>query len=328
MEHWYHIYFEDKTEYTDVEDTLTERQIGQLLFSFLDVDWDRLVSETSELRQLFPDGTLIKKYYSKLRESFSCAHPFLVHMIGRLTLETDPDALKALYIRISELARFKTEINEAIYKTIDADGQYNELTPIQRYHLLQFGGPELSIQAQKMYDLISIQHRISENGKRIFSLGKREITPELLDKVADSNLSAYTFYCSDDICALVFLEFEYMCTVGHVIRKCGYCGRYFLPFSAMSLYCNRPADSGGKTCKDIAAKEKYNRKVNSDTARKLYTRLNNAYQMRCSRAPSVYRVEDRFAWQDRARQLLKEVEAGDISYEDFEEAIRLPDTKQ
>jgi hypothetical protein len=95
----------------------------------------------------------------------------------------------------------------------------------------------------------------------------------------------------------------------------------------VSLYCDRPVDSADRTCKDIAAKEKYNRKVNSDAAKKLYTRLNNAYQMRCSRAPSVYRVEDRFAWQDRARQLLKEVGAGNLSYEDFEAAIRLPDTK-
>lgn len=69
------------------------------------------------------------------------------------------------------------------------------------------------------------------------------------------------------------------------------------------------------------------RKVNSDAAKKLYTRLNNAYQMRCSRAPFVYRVEDRFAWQDRVRQLLKEVEAGNLSYEDFAEVVRLPDTK-
>lgn len=327
MERWYHIYFEDKTEYADMEDTLTKHPIGQLLFSFLDIDWDRMVSEISEIRQLFPDGTLIKKYYLKLKESFSDSHPFLVHMIGRLKLEANLDALKELYIRLSELARFKAEIKKAIYKTLDADGEYSELIPIQRYHLLQFGGSELNIQAQKMYDLVSIQHRISENGKRVFSLGRHEITPELLDKVADSNLSAYTFYCSDDICALVFLEFEYMCTEGYVIRKCGYCGRYFLPFSAVSLYCDRPVGGEGKTCKDIAAKEKYNRKVNSDAAKKLYTRLNNAYQMRCSRAPSVYRPESRFAWQDMAKRLLSEVEAGAMTFEAFEEAIQLPEVR-
>ncbi len=327
MEHWYHIYFEDKIEYTDVEDALKKYPIGQLLFSFLDVDWDSLVSEISELRQLFPDEALIRKYYLKLKKGFSNAHPFLAHMIGRLTLDADPDTLKGLYIRVSELARFKVEISGTIYKVLDTDGEYNELTPIQRYHLLQLGGSALSVQAQKMYDLVFIQHRISENGKRVFGLGKQEITPKLVGKVANSDLSAYTFYCSDDIRALVFLEFEYMCTAGCVIRKCGYCGRYFLPFSSVALYCDRPVDDVGRTCKDIAAKEKYNRKVNSDAAKKLYTRLNNAYQMRCSRAPSVYRVEDRFAWQDRAKQLLKEVEVGDLSYEDFEAAIQLPDTK-
>jgi len=327
MEHWYHIYFEDKTEYADVEDTLTKHQIGQLLFSFLDIDWDKLVAEISKFRKQYPSDADIQKYYSELKDRFRDAHPFLSHRIGRLTLEPDPDNLKELYLKLSEFARFKAEISGAIYMTVDADGEHSELSLIQRYHLLQLGGPELSIQAQKMYSLVSIQHRISENGKRVFGLSKREITPELVDKVADSDLSAYTFYCSDDICALVFLEFEYMCTESYAIRKCGRCGRYFLPYSGVSLYCDRPVDTDGRTCKDIAAKEKYMRKVNSDAAKRLYTRLNNAYQMRCSRAPSVYRPESRFAWQDMAKRLLSEVEAGAMTFETFEEAIRLPDVR-
>jgi hypothetical protein len=49
--------------------------------------------------------------------------------------------------------------------------------------------------------------------------------------------------------------------------------------------------------------------------------------MRCSRAPSVYRSLGRFVWQDMARQLLKKVEVGNLSYEGFEAAIRLPHTK-
>jgi hypothetical protein len=35
----------------------------------------------------------------------------------------------------------------------------------------------------------------------------------------------------------------------------------------------------------------------------------------------------RFVWQDMARQLLKKVEVGNLSYEGFEAAIRLPHTK-
>jgi hypothetical protein len=50
-------------------------------------------------------------------------------------------------------------------------------------------------------------------------------------------------------------------------KKCGYCDRYFLPYSVVSLYCDRLVDGKDKTCKEIAATEKYNQKVNSDAAK-------------------------------------------------------------
>lgn len=126
-----------------------------------------------------------------------------------------------------------------------------------------------------------------------------------------------------DIRALVFLEFEYMCTNDLTIRKCEHCGRYFLPYSRVSLFCERPVEGTEKTCKDIGAMEKYNRKVAADEARNLFRRLNNAYHMRTKRAPAVYTQAAYEAWRDDTRELLKQVEEGTMLAREFEELARI-----
>jgi len=324
VERWYHIYFKDKTEYADGPEATMELPIGSLLFSFLDVDWDALTADLSDFRGQHPSTDAIAEYFSILRGHFAGAHRFIAHTIERLTLEPELDAL---YLRVSELARFKLTLVEQIGLTLDSEGTYSELTPIQRYALLQRTSPTACVFAQSMYDLVSVQHRISENGQRVFSTARKEITPELVSKSKGTEFSAYLFYCADDIRALVHLEYEYMCTQGYAIRRCDNCGRWFLPYSVVALYCDRIVEGRGKSCKEIAAAEKYSRKVNSDAAKKLYTRLNNNYQMRCARTPELYPASEREKWQRMAKDLMKKVSSGTLSYDDFAEAIKLTDAK-
>lgn len=324
MERWYHIYFKDKTECADGPEATTELPIGSLLFSFLDVDWDALTAELSDICGHHPATEATAEYFAALRERFAGAHRFISHTVERLTREPDSEAL---YLRVSELGRFGRWLTELIGLTLDSEGKHKDLTPIQRYALLQRTSPTACIFAQSMYDLVSVQHRISENGQRVFATARREITPELVSKVKGSELSAYLFYCADDICALVYLEYEYMCTQGYAIRRCDNCGRWFLPYSVVALYCDRTVEGRGKSCKEIAAAEKYNRKVNSDAAKKLYTRLNNNYQMRCARTPELYPAGEREKWQRMAKELLQEVSSGTLTYDAFAEAIKLPDAK-
>ena len=188
-----------------------ELPIGSLLFSFLDIDWNSLTAELSELRGQHPSAEAAIECFAALRERFAVAHVFIAHTIERLTLEPELDAL---YLRISELARFNQKLIEQIELTLDSEGTYSDLTPIQRYALLQRTSPTACVFAQSMYDLVYVQHRISENGQRVFSTARKDITPEMVSKVKGSELSAYLFYCADDIRALVYLEYEYMCTQG------------------------------------------------------------------------------------------------------------------
>ncbi len=150
-----------------------------------------------------------------------------------------------------------------------------------------------------------------------------KITPEIVEKIKTYRLDSYTFYTSDDIRALIFLEFEYMCTNNMTIRRCENCGRYFLPFSVVSRYCDRPVEGKDKTCKDIGAALKFNEKVSGDDIKLAFRRANNAYQMRCRRYPQSYKREDYEAWREAAKALMGEVLAGKISVEEFEKRIRV-----
>jgi hypothetical protein len=190
--------------------------------------------------------------------------------------------------------------------------QFHEFAPFER--------------CKGLYSTISIERRILESDELDYETGC-EITPELISKISDYSLDAYTFYHSQDIRALIFLEFEYMCTNGYTIRKCENCDRYFLPYSSIALYCERPIDFSGKTCKDIAATAKYNEKISSDAAKNLYRKLNNAYNMRCSRCPGVYKRKDFDLWRDNAKQCLEDVENCKMTFEEFADTIKIPDIK-
>ena len=101
-------------------------------------------------------------------------------------------------------------------------------------------------------------------------------------------ISAATFYASDTLPALLFLEFVQMCAQDLPVAVCESCHRLFVPFSSRAKYCERVLDpETGATCKDIAAKLAYAEELKANKAKELYNKMRNRYQMRCSRAPAT-----------------------------------------
>ena len=99
-------------------------------------------------------------------------------------------------------------------------------------------------------------------------------------------ISAATFYASDTLPALLFLEFIQMCAQDLPVAVCESCHRLFVPFSSRAKYCERMLDpETGATCKDIAAKLAYAEELKANKAKELYNKMRNRYQMRCARAP-------------------------------------------
>ncbi|MFT9078443.1 DUF6076 domain-containing protein, partial [Ethanoligenens sp.] len=225
------------------------------------------------------------------------------------------------------LGAFRTPLAELVRLGLDLNGEFPELTPAQRLYLLEKSELKSFHSTRKLYDRVQIEPRML-NYKELPIRPRETVPNEIIAEMKNSAVEPALFYRSDDIRALVFMEFIYMCSQNLAVRKCDYCGRYFLPFSSVSLYCDRIVDTErGRTCKEIAAMQKYNLKVYADAAKTLYRRNVNAYQMRCRRAPACYPHEEYERWKVDARRYLEQVEKGEILLEEFRERVAIPDVK-
>ena len=137
-------------------------------------------------------------------------------------------------------------------------------------------------------------------------------------------ISAATFYASDTLPALLFLEFVQMCAQDLPVALCESCHRLFVPFSSRAKYCERVLDpETGATCKDIAAKLAYAEELKANKAKELYNKMRNRYQMRCSRAPGNQKMRDDYnAWRKQAQMALSKYQLGEISWEEFERVMQ------
>lgn len=138
-----------------------------------------------------------------------------------------------------------------------------------------------------------------------------------------SGISAAVFFASDNLPALIFLEYIQMCSANLSVAVCEHCGRLFVPFGKHAKYCDRVWDkTSGATCKDVAAKLAYAESLKSDRAKELYNKTRNRNQMRCSRAIGNAKMKkDYEVWRDHARLALAQYRRGEITWELYEEII-------
>ena len=131
------------------------------------------------------------------------------------------------------------------------------------------------------------------------------------------------FFASDNLPALIFLEYIQMCSANLSVAVCEHCGRLFVPFGKHAKYCDRVWDkTSGATFKDVAAKLAYAESLKSDRAKELYNKTRNRNQIRCSRAIGNAKMKkDYEVWRDHARLALAQYRRGEITWELYEEII-------
>jgi len=141
----------------------------------------------------------------------------------------------------------------------------------------------------------------------------------------EAGLESRLFLCCDDCAALLFASLEQMAEAGLTVRRCEYCGGYFVPFSSRTLYCDRMVGDTGKSCKELAAREKYENKIADNEGRTLFNRRCKAYAMRVRRDPVRFNEEEYRAWKDYAELSLKAYSQGKLSMELLQMVLELPE---
>lgn len=297
----YQVYFCDKSTYLILADRFSERPVGQLVFSFLDVDWHKLSESAAVARRNAFTMAQTQAAFDTLRQSVAGLHPFFA--IAMNHLEIKPDPLYAVYQWASDMAHFANQFSSLTARVLSCDGSETAL-PLERYAEALRTDAALVRLAARLHEGTSLQFPILPDG-------------------ADDRLRAKLCISSCNLQSVVFLEFEHMVSENYAIRSCAHCGRYFLPFSALARYCDRVQDDG-KSCKEHAPYEKYQARLHENRAKALYVKNANAYQMRIRRAPDLYTEADLLAWRKRAKTAMNAYERGEMDFETFAEIVALP----
>lgn len=164
----------------------------------------------------------------------------------------------------------------------------------------------------------------------LYYIGGREFIPQLYAWETYDHaepIKSCLMLGTDDMETALFLMIQRLADCNIELRKCEFCGKYFRPFSVRTLYCDRLDPKTGKTCKEQAAKIKYEEKIAADAGRILYQRRTKAYSMRVARSPAVYRKADYLRWKTRAAEALEDYTVGKLTYEQLDHILTLPARK-
>ena len=290
----YMIYMDGRYECLGVEGDLRRDRQGTFLLSFLDQDFQAVADEAQSLRRQAYHIEQMYRGYQQLCGRFQETHPLF-----RLELERMADSADSLYAVgqwAGEMARFQTLMAAAVARVLDRETGGSDTG--QRYRQLLEEVSELSRLADRLHESVGIQYTFASGQGQLCLTAK-------------------------DLRALLFLSFEYLVSQGYALGRCLNCGRYFVPFSVNTCYCDRPAGEG-RTCKSAAAKVNYTKKLRQDQARSLYAKQNNTYQMRVRRSPDRYPEAEYRLWRQQAKDLLAQAERGELSWEEFQEKMALP----
>lgn len=98
------------------------------------------------------------------------------------------------------------------------------------------------------------------------------------------DVSGQMFFSAASLAALTAAELQQMCVQQLSVRRCGRCGKWFVPFSASAKYCGRLAPNEGKySCKKAASLEAAEASRREHPAVAVYTTVNNRLNTQLSR---------------------------------------------
>ncbi|WP_455582553.1 DUF6076 domain-containing protein [Dysosmobacter sp.] len=310
--------FEKKKEYIVECSKFVEYQLGDALITVLTTDLKPFVSKL-EHYELYSNHALMEA--DIVKETIAALepiHPFFESVI--LPVKSEKNPMKSLYIRVGNVELVQKQVTPIVDAVLLDDG--TELTPMQRLCMYLSNDHHAATIFAGLGDLLMTERQIYINGKPFepFFFHDWNIDPP-------QDISVRQIIGSNDLRTILLTELEEMAQQNIRLRRCERCHKYFRPFSAKSLYCDRLVGNTGKTCQELAAKEKYEKKVAADEGLTLYRRRNKTYAMRVSRAPDVYRDADYQAWKAAAEVALQQYTDGEITLEMLDVMIELPEKK-
>ena len=140
---------------------------------------------------------------------------------------------------------------------------------------------------------------------------------EILESIVENKSTIVPMYPVKAIDDLITIEMYNMFANELTIRKCKYCGHYFIPENRFdSDYCNRIKDNESKPCNVIGPKRIYDLKTKNDPIAKAHHKAYNRMRAKL-RTNRISKVE--FCnWSDKATSMREKCKTGNISFDEYQ----------
>lgn len=305
--------FERKTEWVDTGSKLVEYQLGETLLTFLCADFASYERQAEAYREFFGREKEADALAEQIIHKLSLIHPFLENVLRLAYFESQK--LPWLYRKLLGFQQLQKELADLVEVVFLPD--HRGLTAMHRLCILQNENKHIAAQFAALSNSLRAERRIYVDGQEFIPV--QETIRSVPEKI-ESRL----IFGSDDLKTVLVTELEEMAAQNIPVKKCAYCGSYFIPFSSRTVYCDRMVGKTGKTCKELAAKEKYEKKIAADEGLSLYQRRNKTYAMRVSRSPAIYKDTEYQAWKAEAEAAVQRYINGDLSLDALELVLELP----
>ena len=127
----------------------------------------------------------------------------------------------------------------------------------------------------------------------------------------------YITYQVNSLEELFYVQIQGLLQSSLFVRKCKYCGRYFLTERSNIDYCQRISDGETQSCSVIGPGRRYLETSSKDEALSAYT---TSYKRMYARLHRGSLEQEEFdAWREAAKDRLERTRAGEISIDDYKE---------
>ena len=310
----YSISFDGASEIAVAGDNETRGRIGTALLSYLSIDFTSVLLRVQ--RSISQEQFIAE--LNRLQWEFNHIHAFPGMIIRSFSENCTWQQLISLIKAMESFQRQLFSITEELFMQEDSP-----LSSLQRLAILCCQESSWN----KIFDGL----RDTVRTERRFYISEKEFHPSLCSQEtlqSPCNIDSRLFFISDSLQPIYLTEVQQMAEQGVIVRKCENCGKLFLPYSGKAIYCDRIVPGTDKTCKEYAAKEKYQKKVATNEALTLYRRRSKTYSMRVLRSDSRAMCDDYQQWKIKSETALSRYYDGEISWDQLNRELALPEKKK
>ena len=143
-----------------------------------------------------------------------------------------------------------------------------------------------------------------------------EVLTNLIDEVQKRTSGSIRETCTiDSLEQLLKLELMDMFNQNIIVKKCKYCGNYFIAENMKNEYCNGYAKNEVKPCSEIGSTRTYQNRIKKDEIYAIYQR---AYKTHFARIKKGKMTQAAFStWSIESKQKMADAREGRLSMEEY-----------